>query len=88
MYYIIRKKGNENYNYFRISKYKKCPIHKSFKCGCKLNSDEKCISKIIDNYILVYRRCSFIFDITNGKIKFNTINIYGKNKMKSDNHLM
>jgi len=79
VYYIIRKEGNEKYNYFRITKYKKCPVHNSYKCGCKFYSDEDRINILIKNYILVYKRCSLLFIVTNGKIKFNHIERKFKN---------
>jgi len=73
VYYIIRKEGNESYNYFRMNIYKKCPIHQSYKCGCKLNNDEKHIYKLIENFISTYKRCSTLFTIHNGKIKLNIV---------------
>ena len=56
-----------------MSKYKKCPIHKSYKCGCKLKNEEKYINMIIKNYIQMYKRCLILFTFNNGKIKFNNI---------------
>jgi len=53
--------------------YKKCPIHQSYKCGCKLNNDEKHIYKLIENFISTYKRCSTLFTIHNGKIKLNIV---------------
>jgi len=52
-----------------MTKNKKCPIHNSYKCGCKSNNEGKYINKLIDDFILTYNRCYTLFTITNRRVR-------------------
>jgi len=56
-----------------MTKYSKRPIHRSYKCECKLKNDEKYISRIIENFIVIYKRYSVLLIFNNRKIKYNNI---------------
>jgi len=43
--------------------------HKSTYCGCKCNETIKDIQSNINNYIFIYKLCSSLFKVENGKIK-------------------
>jgi len=73
VYYIIKKEGNYNYNYFKMLKLKKCVLHNSYRCGCKLNKNEDSIKQTIEQYILIYKYCTKLFVVVDGKIKLFSI---------------
>jgi len=56
--------------YFIYKRHDECLKHKSTYCGCKLNIPKEEIEISINNYIDIYKSCSTIFEIINGKIKF------------------
>jgi len=83
-YYIIKNEGDDNKKYFIILDSKKCPTHDSYSCGCTSKRINNEIELIVNNYINSYKRCSDLFQINNGKIKYlnhnSKMNIFNLNK--------
>lgn len=73
IYYISRKEGNNTKKYFSFTRYNKCIIHNSYKCGCVLEEKENDYTFIIEKFILFYSYCTTPFEIKNGKIKILSI---------------
>ena len=70
VYYIIKKEGNNPMVYFIYKRHEECLKHKSTYCGCKLNMIKEHIEMSIRNYIDIYKTCSTLFEIVDGKVKF------------------
>ncbi|OUM61999.1 hypothetical protein PIROE2DRAFT_11815 [Piromyces sp. E2] len=49
--YIITYDCDVVKNYFKVTKYKKCIVHNSLSCGCKLEESNENLDPIINKYI-------------------------------------
>ncbi|OUM59930.1 hypothetical protein PIROE2DRAFT_63457 [Piromyces sp. E2] len=74
IYYVMKNTGNDPRVYFKLKKYKKCFKHNTYTCGCKLDQDEENPVPAMKKYIIFYKFCSEIFEVTNGKIKYISMN--------------
>jgi len=77
VYYISTNKGNDAKYYFRSVNSDECLIHKSYICECVKSKNETCV---VEKYINLYKYCSKIFMLSNGKIVYISKN--SKNPMK------
>ncbi|OUM59806.1 hypothetical protein PIROE2DRAFT_14574 [Piromyces sp. E2] len=83
VYYIIRNKDIDSHLYFKYVKHDMCMIHNSYTCACEFDDSNENNHQVIKNYIIFYKICSKILEITDGKIKY--INV--KSKMNIINNL-
>jgi len=66
----MKKEGNDSTKYFKITVYKKCLMHNSFTCGCRLEVSNENNQKIIEKYIKFYKYCSLMIVYRDGKLKY------------------
>ncbi|ORX53798.1 hypothetical protein BCR36DRAFT_253704, partial [Piromyces finnis] len=60
--------------YFDFINHKKCLIHNSYICGCPVEKSNKNRKILIEKYILFYKYCSELYTISNGKLKYVSVN--------------
>eukprot|EP00833_Pecoramyces_ruminatium_P000462 jgi/Orpsp1_1/1174494/evm.model.c7180000050324.1 len=67
IYYVLKKKGNDPYNYFYVEKHEECSLHKTHHCDC---IKTKISENVVIRYINFYKQCSQFLILSNGNIKY------------------
>jgi len=70
LYYIIKKEGDNSFNYFLLYHHDYCPTHASTTCGCKMNMSKDDLLFNIQSSTYFYKVCSSFFTIIGGRLKF------------------
>jgi len=70
VYFIVKKEGDNPNKYFKITVYKKCLVHNSLTCGCRLEVSDEDNKEIIKKFIKFYKYCSLMIVYKDGKVKY------------------